>query len=1013
MAAQGDGTAKQKPMNLKRPPPPSIPADRPLIGATTMKSEPLASEALSPEVAETPFTQTPSPVASFEALLSDGTAFNPDTQGAVGPNHLMVALGTEVRIQTRSGAEISRMSLDAWWAPTAAGVTNIFDPRIVYDPYGQRWIFSANNNPGGATPGLLLAVSSSSDPTGPWYRRFIPISTPSRNVFADSPVVGFNRHWIVLSTDTYTNSSPFNFGGAEIYVYNKTNLYANGNLAPMKTNYVTLVGGIPYQPGGLMPVITYDPNIATNYLVSVWDWSDSQGRGVLSIYRISGPVTAPVFTESTLPFADPWEDTPEQLNTGPQAGTANRVALGDSRLTSATFRGGTIQCAHTVFLPVGAPTRAAAQWWEFSESTTFHQGRIDDPSGAIMYAYPSLAANRNNDIVIGYTRFSTTSFPSAAYRYRDAFDPADTLRNEIIFKPGNAAYFRTNSFGQNLWGDWSATTIDPLNDTDFWTIQEYAEFPQGTTSRWGTWWAHVAPPNDLMLTVTDSPDPVYAGSNLTYTVAVTNLLPATGVGRHASGVVISNVIPPGFSYVSATASQGSCGLFGNVVRCDLGNLDARTRATATIVLRPNIIGTVQNSISVYGNGPEADAANNRVTVSTMTLAAADLAVLVNESADPITVGSNLIYTVLVTNRGPAEASFPKLTNNLPVSCTFVSAVSSSGTCANSGSLVTCNLANIPSGGIATVTITARPNTGGITISNRASVVSSTVDADAANNVASTLTYVNARPTISAITNVTINQNTTSGPIGFMIGDIETPAANLTLGKSSSNPTIIPDSGVVFGGSGATRTVTVTPAPNQSGSSVISISVTDGEGITTTTNFTVTVITMNGAPTITAIADPAAINEDTSTPDIPFTIGDVDTPIGSLTVTGSSSNPTLVPAANINFAGIGADRTVRVTPTTNQTGMATITITVSDGVTSVNENFVVTVMQVNDRPAISGIASRMVNEDTSTGSLAFQIIDVESGGALNLSAISSAPSIVPTNNIMFEGTGTNRTVTVLP
>ena len=64
--------------------------------------------------------------------------------------------------------------------------------------------------------------------------------------------------------------------------------------------------------------------------------------------------------------------------------------------------------------------------------------------------------------------------------------------------------------------------------------------------------------------------------------------------------------------------------------------------------------------------------------------------------------------------------------------------------------------------------------------------------------------------------------------------------------------------------------------------------------------------------------------------IAFTVGDAETAAGSLTVSGSSSNPTLVPNANIVFGGSGANRTVTVTPAANQNGTATITVTVSDG-----------------------------------------------------------------------------------
>jgi formylglycine-generating enzyme required for sulfatase activity len=98
---------------------------------------------------------------------------------------------------------------------------------------------------------------------------------------------------------------------------------------------------------------------------------------------------------------------------------------------------------------------------------------------------------------------------------------------------------------------------------------------------------------------------------------------------------------------------------------------------------------------------------------------------------------------------------------------------------------------------------------------------------------------------------------------------------------------------------------------------------------------------NSAPTISDIAA-QTINPDNNTGAIAFTIGDAQTAAGSLTLSGSSSNTTLVPNANIVFGGSGANRTVTVTPASSQTGTATITVTVSDGSLSASDTFLLTV-----------------------------------------------------------------------
>lgn len=112
---------------------------------------------------------------------------------------------------------------------------------------------------------------------------------------------------------------------------------------------------------------------------------------------------------------------------------------------------------------------------------------------------------------------------------------------------------------------------------------------------------------------------------------------------------------------------------------------------------------------------------------------------------------------------------------------------------------------------------------------------------------------------------------------------------------------------------------------------------------------------NTAPTIEDIT-----NQDVSvgggTGAISFSIWDAETPAGSLSVTGRSSNNSLVPVSNIVFGGSGENRTVAVTPAANRRGVATITVTVSDGVRSRSDTFVVSVDPNSGNPAPLPIVS---------------------------------------------------------
>src|SRR6185295_16390570 len=103
----------------------------------------------------------------------------------------------------------------------------------------------------------------------------------------------------------------------------------------------------------------------------------------------------------------------------------------------------------------------------------------------------------------------------------------------------------------------------------------------------------------------------------------------------------------------------------------------------------------------------------------------------------------------------------------------------------------------------------------------------------------------------------------------------------------------------------------------------------------------TVPSANTAPTISSIAD-LSTSQNTATAPIAFTVGDAQTAAGSLILSRTSSNPALIPVANIVFGGSGATRSVAVTPALNQTGTSTITVTVSDGSLTASKSFVLTV-----------------------------------------------------------------------
>jgi hypothetical protein len=99
--------------------------------------------------------------------------------------------------------------------------------------------------------------------------------------------------------------------------------------------------------------------------------------------------------------------------------------------------------------------------------------------------------------------------------------------------------------------------------------------------------------------------------------------------------------------------------------------------------------------------------------------------------------------------------------------------------------------------------------------------------------------------------------------------------------------------------------------------------------------------MNDPPTISAIPD-QAIAKNRKSEAIPFVIGDAEIDPSQLQVAVASSDPTLLPLSGITVSGAGADRLLSIDPVNGQTGEATVTVSVTDGVSSTSISFNVSV-----------------------------------------------------------------------
>ncbi len=424
---------------------------------------------------------SPLPDLDFLGLEDNNNSIPPDVNGAAGPDHLMVTLNTGFRIMDKQGNVISDIGSGSFWYPLI-GSGDTFDPKVKYDPYENRWIIVMPSSSNVNSSRLFVGVSESSDPTGNWFLYSFD-SDPSDQYWFDYPNYGFNNKWIVVSGNMFGSG----FGYSVVFVINKADLYNNMPEAGYSRFQV-------YDGFTIVPAETFDTEQEDIYMISNAG-GNSGGTGYLNLWRVTGDIgNENVINMGLIGVQDPWSNWSGAFggNLAPQLGSEQRINSGDGRIQNTVYRHGKLWCAHHIFLPADNPDHSAIQWWELStDGTILQRGRIEDTTGFYHFTFPTIAVNSKEDIMIGYASFSPEQYASSSYSFRFAGDLPNTLRDRYQFKDGLAPYYKTYGGDRNRWGDYTATCVDPVDDLDFWTLQEYANLPGGGYDRWGTWWANI------------------------------------------------------------------------------------------------------------------------------------------------------------------------------------------------------------------------------------------------------------------------------------------------------------------------------------------------------------------------------------------------------------------------------------------------------------------------------------------------------------------------------------------
>ncbi|MCX6187917.1 MAG: hypothetical protein NTU43_13170, partial [Bacteroidetes bacterium] len=365
------------------------------------------------------------------------------------------------------------------------------------------------------------------------------------------------------------------------------------------------------------------------------------------------------------------------------------------------------------------------------------------------------------------------------------------------YKIGAGAYQNSGTFTGLAAGTYTVT----VKDSNLCTTTESVIITQP-----------IAAYTDLGINKTVSNSTPNVGSNVTFTLTASN----NGPFCNATGVVVNDVLPAGYTFVSATPTSGTW----TSPNWTLGNLANGSTATLTIVATVNASGSYANSASISGTQTDTASANNSKTVTPVPVPQADLAIVKTVNNSTPNVGNNVTFTLTASNNGPSNATGVSVNDAIPAGYTLVSATPSTG----SWTSPNWTIGNLANGGSATLTVVATVNASG-SYSNTATISGNKADPTSGNNT-STVTPV---------------------PV---------PQADLAIVKTVNNSTPNVGSNVTF-----TLTASNNGPSNATGVSVNDaiaagytlVSATPSTGSWTSPNWTIGNLTNGGSATLTVVA----------------------------------------------------------------------------------------------------------------------------------------------------------------
>jgi hypothetical protein len=509
---------------------------------------------------------------NFPGVGANGFA-PPDTNMAVGPNHIMQTVNSRYAIYDKNGILLAGpFALSSLWSAFGSGnncaVSNNGDVVAQYDKLADRFIVTQLGSTT-APFSECIAVSQTSDPTGAYWLYSYSFGTQLN----DYPKFGV---WPTATNSAYLATynlfaNAQTFTGAALCAYDRAKMLVGDPTAQSICYTVDNDGGyLPADLDGSNPPLDGTPAYFLNYestsslrMYSLSPNFSNPGASVLSVGSPDIPVAS--FSEACAPSG----------TCIPQQGTSNKLdAVGDRMMYRLAFRNFGDHEAMMVNHSVAVSSRVGVRWYELrspvstSGSFSLYQQGTFSPDATYRWM-GSAAMDMSGNIALGYSASSSTIHPAIRYTGRVPSDPLGTMESEVTLVAGTGS----QTGGLTRWGDYTAMRVDPSDDCTFWYTNEYlvSNGSFNWQTAFGSFKFTTCHPPEISITANPSSLTVSQGASQNTTLTVTALngfsgnvdLTVTGCPANATCTVDTPVNPSPTAASILTVSTATTTSIGN------------------------------------------------------------------------------------------------------------------------------------------------------------------------------------------------------------------------------------------------------------------------------------------------------------------------------------------------------------------------------------------------------------------------------------------------------------------